>query len=114
MEYTFTMPSLPKDPDAKRPRISWPFKSMELGDTMKVYTNSVGERYRAAIAAAAYARGREPYVARRSKHVELPYSRSYLLVRALDAREETIEQTRDIHDRMALEAYEADLAANEG
>ena len=115
MEHAFTLPRAPKTARIlKKARIEWPFKSMELGDTMKVHVHTEGQLASTASAASGYARIGHPYFKLRSKLVRLPYSDPYMIVRAVDPREETVEQTIAIHSRMAREAYDADLEANEG
>jgi hypothetical protein len=116
MEHTFTLSKRPKIVrKLKKPaRIEWPFNDMQVGDTMRVYVHTEGQLTNASNAASGYSRIGDPYFRLRSKRIRLPYSDPYMLIRAVDAREETVAQTKAIHSRMTREAYEADLAAHEG
>lgn len=82
---------------------------MQLGDTAKVFVSTSAEVRAVNNTAGSHARKDDPYFTLRTKTVRLPHGQSYVLVRAVDSREESVSRSAEIGAELAEAAYKADL-----
>lgn len=106
---SFDFPSTNAKRGEPRYRVSWPWKFMDVGDTVTVFVDTASAAVAVNSRASGYARKDDPYFTLRTKTVRLPHSQSYVLVRAVDSREESVTRSAEIGAELAEAAYKADL-----
>lgn len=89
----------------QRLRRVWPWRYMQIGDTIKVFVTTSAEARDVNNSAGGHARRDDPYFTLRTKVVWLPVGRSYVLVRAVNSLEESVEESAKIAHDLAQRAY---------